>query len=108
MSEQFCKSCNADDPPHAPGCYAAALHDMHEKGKLNGLLQAQAIALQWALDADSPDERQSAEVVAGLIAGAAYGLALHKPTSFTAEVALTKPTSAQDERTPQAPVAGGK
>jgi len=82
---QFCKSCNADDPPHAPGCWAADLHDMHEKGRLNGLLEAQAIALQCALNAPTPDAREGAEVAAGMIAGAALGMSMHLPTSHKPE-----------------------
>lgn len=91
----FCKSCNADDPPHAPGCWAADLHDMHEKGKLNGLLQAQAIALQCAIDAPTPEARESAEVVAGMIAGAALGMSMNLPTARVPESRLVQAEAAQ-------------
>jgi hypothetical protein len=92
----FCKSCNADDPPHAPGCWAADLHDMHEKGKLSGLLQAQAIALQCAIDAPTPEARESAEVVAGMIAGAALGMSMNLPTARVPESRLVQAQAAQE------------
>lgn len=72
----YCVTCNADDPPHAPGCrsYAADLDQTCREAKCNGLLMAKAIVLQAALDAETPEQREFAEHVATLITGAAYGL----------------------------------
>ncbi len=80
---QFCEPCNADDPPHAPGCSAVAdndaTHNATQSAKADGLLLARSIALQHAAEADSDAQREMAERIAEAITGAAYGLALSPP-----------------------------
>ena len=72
----FCETCNADDPPHAPGCrsYAADLDQVSRDAQCNALLMAKAIVLQAALDAETPEQRAFGEHIATLITGAAYAL----------------------------------
>ena len=43
-------------------------------GKVLGLMEAKAIVLQAAFDAETPEQREFAEHIATLITGAAYGL----------------------------------
>jgi len=59
MTEAFDKSCDS----------------LHDSGKVNGLLQAQCIALQAAIDAPDDGARSIAQEIAAAIGDAASFLA---------------------------------